>query len=61
MNRLKPSEWQALQRIREQQTGRFSLQEMAIFGSNFDANQRAQLHDRELLTQQPVLECEVAP
>jgi hypothetical protein len=33
--------WQPFQRSGEQQTGQFSMQEMAIFGSDFGANQHS--------------------
>jgi hypothetical protein len=39
MTRLKQNETQSFQRSGEQQTGQFSMQEMAIFGSDFGANQ----------------------
>ncbi len=40
MTRLKQNEWQPFQRSREQQTGQFSMQGMAVFGSDFGANQQ---------------------
>jgi len=40
MTHLKQREKQLFQRSGEQQTGQFSMQEMAIFGSSFSANQR---------------------
>ena len=43
MTRINQSEEQPFQRSRKQQTGQFSIQEMAIFGSNFCANQQDRL------------------
>jgi len=42
MTRPKQSEEQPFQRSKERQVGQFSMQEMAVFGSDFGANQQAE-------------------
>jgi len=47
MTRLKQNEWQLFQRSREQLTGQFSMQGIAVFGSDFGAKQHNQIKSDE--------------